>query len=109
METPFYLFLRGDGVAVPGPSRGPNGRTVQVPVRVAEPFYRPVQYLAKHLAAIAYFAGQRFRIHAGEPGVGDGVRPDLHPTLRNLAYAIGFKKPQAWPRTASVFPGILLP
>lgn len=73
MDTVFYLFPRRDGVDVPGATRGPNSRAVQVPVRVAEALDRRAQYLTKDMAAIAYFVNQRFRIYAGESWMSNGV------------------------------------
>ena len=80
VETAFYLFLRSDGVHVPGTTHGPNSWAVQIPVRVAEPFYWRVHYLTKHLAAIFYFANERLRVQPGNSRVGYAVRTDLHPS-----------------------------
>jgi hypothetical protein len=43
----FYRFLCADGVSISGPTRGPDSRAVQVPVRVAEALDRRAQYLTK--------------------------------------------------------------
>ena len=69
----FYRFLCADGVSISGPTRGPDSRAVQVPVRVAEALDRRAHYLAKDLAAIAYLVNQRLRIYAGESWMGNGV------------------------------------